>query len=272
MWMKSLVCLLSIILLSLSPASLNRSGITLCVVLSVQADAFTADPFGNLYVIRGNTLRKFSEKGIILSEFTDPSVLHFSSADASDPFKILLFSKESAEIKRVDNELTQQGSTLQLNNLGLFSPWFACNSYENGCWIFDQMLFELVRINHLGTIDQRTGSLLSFSENPVTIREIFEHDLYLYAVIENYGLWKFDRYGNLAGKIPLPDGFGACWISNQKIIFNQNGNLVIFNPARNMEKTAELPIKNYSAIRIISNKLLMYIPDTLSVYNLKTLL
>ncbi len=264
--MKSFICLVNAVWLIMCPLRVMQDDLTLALRIPLNFDFIAADHLGNLYTIRGNTLSKYNDKGVKTAEFTDRTVISLSSADVSDPLKILLFSKETSEIKRVDNQLSPQGNTLNLHNLGLFAPTLVCNSYENGCWVLDQTLFELVRVNHQGIIDQRTGSLLNLSTNPPLISRIIEHDRFLYAIIRNYGVWKFDRYGNFAGRIPLPPDFTDCWILQNRMAYTQNNNLVFFDPARNVGRTVEIPVKNPSSVQLDANKLLISTPDTLLVY------
>lgn len=267
MWMKSLICLVNAACLILCPKSLVQDDLTFVLRIPLKSDFVTADPFGNLYSIRENTVSKFNEKGVKTAEFTDRSILRFSSADVSDPLKILLFSKESGEIKRVDNQLSLQGNTLNLHNHGLVSPTLACNSYENGCWVFDQTLFEFIRFNHQGNIDQRTGSLLNLTHHPPVITQLAEHDRFLYATIQNFGVWKFDRYGNFAGRIQLAPGFINCWILQNRMAYTLNDSLIFYDPARNVTRGIEIPVKNPAAIQLEGNKLLISVPDTLFVYH-----
>lgn len=267
MWMKSFVCLVSSLWLMVFPPGLEQGDLTLTLRIPLKSDFVSADQFGNLYSIKGNTLSKFNDKGVKTAEFTDHSINHFSSVDVSDPLKILLFSKETAEIKRVDNQLSPQWNTQNLHNLGLITPILVCNSYENGCWVFDQTLFELIRLNHQGNIDQRTGSLLGISSEPQNIIRIAEHDHFLYAIIQNNGVWKFDRYGNFAGKIPLPPQYTDCWIHQNLMIYTLNDSLIFHDPARNISRSIEIPVKNPATIHLDGNKLLISVPDTLLVYH-----
>lgn len=254
MWTKSLACFLSAAACWLMPASLVPPEFSLLRSFPVNAEIITIDNLGNVFALNRNTIRKYSPEGQLLEEFTNNAVDSYTNIDASDPFKILLFSKSSAEISRVDNKLTPQGNTTSLSRIDLVAPTLACNSYEGGCWIWDNSLAEIVRINQNSTIEQRTGNLTSVLGFTPAFHHILEKDFLLYASDEKEGILIFDRYGNFVKKIPLA-GIADFQVINSKILYPSNDSLFTFDPASFLETSVNLPMKKSPRI-IVHNKLL----------------
>ena len=104
------------------------------------AKFITTDPIGNIYVIADNQLLKFNPTGKPLQNFSDSRNGELRSADASNPMKVLLFYPDMARIITLGTQFSPQ-STIELRNLGILQPSIACNSINEGFWIYDQQDF-----------------------------------------------------------------------------------------------------------------------------------
>jgi hypothetical protein len=267
MWMKLKLSCFSIVILLLFADWARTPGFSLILAFPAKSDLISLDLFGNMYSLKGNTVVKYNLSGEKSAEYTKTNVASFTSLDVSDPLKILLFSKFPPEIFRTDNNLTPQGNPLDLTGFGLPSPTLACNSFENGCWIYDEQLHELIRINNQGIIDQRSGNLEITDDAVPSVSGIFEKDFTLYVVMPTFGLWQFDRYGSLSGKIPLGP-LDDAKMFNDKIIYRKSDRLFSYNLNTRNEISAQLPLKNPLNMDISGNRILLQTNDSLFLFNI----
>jgi hypothetical protein len=226
---------------------------------------FTTDHLGNVYAIHHNNIRKYDAAGLLLAEFSMKRFDRINSADPADPMKILLFCKSSAETIRLDNKLAVQGEPLSLYDAGLITPELVCSSYENGMWVFDRSLNELVRINPTGLIDQRSANLNEIAIPNLNFATILESDFLLYASSPAHGILVFDRYANYLRTIPIT-GIETLQVVSGKIFYTEASQLITFD-TKTLEKTRiPLPEKNCKHAMIQGNLLFLHHTDTISIY------
>ncbi len=263
--MKSFQCLTNLALWALLTAGLSFNGFTPVRTIHGKADKITTDNLGNLYVIKGNTVQKYNGEGSFLAEYTRKSIDRFTDIDASDPLKVLLFSKSSAEIIRLDNQLALQGNPTILFNAGCISPALACNSYDNGCWVWEMSVNEIVRVNHQGIIDQRTENLSTLIAPEYNLSHLLEKDFLLYAADPMNGIFIFDRYGNWVRSIPVKNVSSFQLSGNHLICFLQD-HLVLYDIRTLQENTITLPEKNPVNARIEGKNVYIHQNDSITLY------
>ena len=119
--------------------------------------------------------------------------------DASNPFKILVFSAPFQKIYYLNHRLAPLSEECLLSDLGLGEVTCACASKQGGFWVFDRWNGVLVRFD--GQF-QRISSSENFSllglqqAEPVKIREVGNQ---LYVCCRESGGYRFDLFGNYIG-------------------------------------------------------------------------
>ena len=139
------------------------------------AKYITTDPIGNIYVIADNQLLKFSPSGKPLQNFSDSRNGELRSADASNPMKVLLFYPDMARIITLGTQFSPQ-STIELRNLGILQPSIACNSINEGFWIYDQQDFQLKKLSLDLQIAFQSGNLLQVTGKRIAPKMIAEYN------------------------------------------------------------------------------------------------
>lgn len=263
-WIK-LCCLVML------AAAATFAGLTPVKTLQIKSDIISSDNLGNLYAIEGNTIRKYTRNGELYAEYTNTRIDKFNSLDASNPLKILLFSKSSAEIIRLDNKLAQQGSTSVLYHADLVSPAMTCNSYDNGVWIWDNALNEIVRLNQNAAIDYRTGNLINITGDNPEIKMIREKDFLLYVAAPSHGLLIFDRHANYVRSVPLKD-INLFQLGNNRIIYMNNGKLKSYNMKTFQETSLDLPVKSCINAIVEGKHMFIQHTDSISIFVSNTML
>ena len=123
----------------------------------------TSDKLGNSYVVVENQLLQFDSKGKPLANYSENDLGELRYVDASNPMKILLFYPDFARLIILDSKLSPQ-SSINLRDLKINQPLTACNSSENGYWVYDReddflkkIDFNLKEIQRSGNLTQITG-------------------------------------------------------------------------------------------------------------------
>ena len=75
--------------------------------IKIEIDQLQTDVLENIYVLTGNTLRKFSAEGKELCHFTNNSLGIPTSFDCSDPLNIQVFYPDQNRIVYVDQTRTK---------------------------------------------------------------------------------------------------------------------------------------------------------------------
>ncbi len=237
--------------------------------INIKADYITTDNLGNFYSVFSNTIKKYNATGSLIGEFTFKRFDRFDDTDPSDPLKILLFSKTYGEIIRLDSKLSLLGEPLSLMNIGILSPATVCNSWDNGIWVYDMSLNEILRINNNGVIDQRSGGLdqiMPAGSNPAMIREL---DFMIYISIPRQGIFIFDRYANFIIKLPLED-IGRFQIAASRVLYVKNNDLIAYDTKTFLQNSIPLPVNNPLSAALQVNNLYIHHSDTISIYSINT--
>ena len=129
--------------------------------------------------------------------------------DASNPFKILVFSAPFQKIYYLNHRLAPLSEEWLLSDLGLGEVTCACASKQGGFWVFDRWNRVLVRFD--GQMQRVVSSehfgLLGLSEaEPSKIREVGNQ---LYVCCGESGGYRFDLFGSFIGPDPAmrPEDF-----------------------------------------------------------------
>ena len=129
--------------------------------------------------------------------------------DASNPFKILVFSAPFQKIYYLNHRLAPLSEECLLSDLGLGEVTCACASKQGGFWVFDRWNGVLIRFDGQmqRVVSSESFSLLGLQQaKPVKIREVGNQ---LYVCCREQGGYRFDLFGNYIGPDPAmrPEDF-----------------------------------------------------------------
>ncbi|MCL2131902.1 MAG: hypothetical protein FWH36_05565 [Lentimicrobiaceae bacterium] len=197
------LCLLCCVLF-LTSAAQNAPKYELLTELEQKADFITADKLGNLYLCDGNILYKYSTNGELLYTYSAFSKGKISGLDVSNPLKILVFSKDFMQLMFLDQKLAPIQTVSSLSDLNLYVPACICSSYDNGFWVYDEVLNQLFRYDANRKMVNKSRLLNQIWDEKVSPVGIKETESGLLAVndTEN-GLLIFDRFGTYLKTIPI---------------------------------------------------------------------
>ena len=184
------------------------------------------DQYGFIYNIEKDNLIKYDSKGNILFEYSNKLLGDITQIDISNPLRPLLFYKNQGVILALDNTMSQQKSQISLNELGLYQTNYISNSnFDNGIWLYDFDVNEIIKINHYSEIGYKSGNLSVLIPNmDIPILKLKEKNRLLYATTREK-IFVFDQFGSLLNVINLCAKNGL--IIKEKYILAYDGNFIM---------------------------------------------
>ena len=158
--------------------------------------SFSIDVNGDYFLISGNSLFKLNTKDNTAIEYSNKMYGNISSVDVSNPFKILVFHKETGIINFLDNHLKELQSPISLHHQGLQNVELACNGSDNSFWIFNNDTYQISKLDYkLNTITS-TADLSSLYQTALIPKSIVERGGKLFFYVPDFGLLIFYNSGN----------------------------------------------------------------------------
>src|SRR5688500_1993390 len=79
------------------------------LVIREHHDAFTTDPLGNIYLVKGAEVVKYNASGIRTARYSNLQLGDVATIDAMNPLKILLHYRDFQQLVFLDNQLSPNG-------------------------------------------------------------------------------------------------------------------------------------------------------------------
>jgi len=228
--------------------------------LEQKADFITLDKLGNLYLCDGSILYKYSQTGNLLFTYSAFSKGKISGFDVSNPLKIVVFSKDFMQIAFLDQKLTPLQTISSLSDLNLYAPACVCSSYDNGFWIYDEILNQLFRIDanrRMSNKSQILGQIWDKKGLPVGIKET-ESGFLIVNDAAN-GLLIFDRFATYLKTIPV--FANRLFFSGDMVLYTEENTFKAFNISNLYENTYPLPQSDALQVCIENKKLFLLTKD-----------
>ena len=193
---------LSILLLVFFKLSIGQLEITSKITLKDEFSEIEVDHYGYIYVIKDDNLLKLDDTQSIIYSYSNKLFGEISQLDISNPLRPLIFYKDQGIITVLDNTLSQQKYVISLNEIGLYqSKCIANSNFDNGIWLYDIDINEIVKIDHLSNIIYRSGNLsVILNEMNSPVIKLYEKNKKLYAITTNK-IFTLDQFGSLISSI-----------------------------------------------------------------------
>ena len=212
------------------------------------------DQYGYFYVIDQDNLIKYDSEGHTLYHYSNKLLGNIDQIDISNPLRPLLFYKDQGLIIVLDNTLSQQKEPISLNELGLYQTSCIANSnFDNGIWLYDIDVNEIIKINHLSLVNYRSGNLSVLIPNmEFPILNLKEKNRKLYVVTRNK-IFVMDQFGSLLSVITLSAEKGL--IIKEKNIITYDGNAICQFDFLDFKIDTLLKTKEYFKIMKLENNI-----------------
>ena len=184
------------------------------------------DQYGFVYHINKDNLIKYSPLGEVIYNYSNKLLGNITQLDISNPLRPLLFYKDQGIILALDNTLSLQKSEISLNELELYQTNCISNSnFDNGIWLYDLDVNEIIKINYLSEITFKSGNLSVILPNmQFPVLKLQEKNKKLYGVTSNQ-IIVLDQYGSLLNTINLKASNGL--IIKEECLIGYDGNFIM---------------------------------------------
>lgn len=212
-------------------------------------DFFDLDILGQLYFVKGSELKKYSQDGILLQNYSNLYLGDITLIDVSDPMNLLLYYQDVNQIVMLDNQLSIKNSPIDLNDLGYGQANMVCLSYSNGFWIYDPISQSLIRFNNLLEESDNSGNLKNITGYQIHPVQLIERDNQLILRDKQFGIFVFDRFGNYIKRIPFND-IDDIYIRSGVWQMLKNDTSLFFNPINLQIDTIPIRHQNINEFRL----------------------
>lgn len=227
--------------------------------------SIVTDNLSNVYLIDRDKFTKYDVKLNFMKEFSNKNFGAITSADVTNPLRILLYYRDFGRVVFLDNTLSQNGEPIALEKLGYPLAILAATSYDNGIWIYDQPTFELIRFDQNLQITSRTGNLSQILGIELRPDFLLEKDNQVF-LKHLTGIMVFDVFGTYIKTIPI-ENISSFQVADDNIIYFSDGQLHTWNIKTAEESTYEEPVTDVGlGMRIERDAIFVHDTSGVQVY------
>ena len=239
--------------------------------ISLVADYITSDELGYIFVVKDNQLAKYHPEGKKMYTYSNLYAGDITYVDTHDPLKILLYYEAFGRVEFLDHTLSLTTSTIELYKINLELANLVCASYQGAFWVYNPVNFELVRVNSLLEITEKTGNLQQAIGVAVEPNYMLERDNFLYVNDPATGILIFDKYGSYYKTIPVK-GLSSFQVFEGRIIYFIGDEISIYDTRLNELNSTSLPWKDARSVSVSLSlkpqRLYMLSDEALFFYNI----
>ncbi len=228
------------------------------------SNLFTTDNLNNSYLVNGEELIKYNQLGKQLLKYSNKRYGNITTIDATNALKVLLYYKDFQQLVFLDNQLSQNGDMISLENLGYEQTDLVCSSFNNSFWIYNKQTVELVRFNENSQQIAKTGNLKQLLQAELKPDFMIEHNSYLYLNCPDIGIYVFDMYGTFNKIISLKK-LPAFQVNDKIIYFYKDGKLCSYDTKAFEEKCISYNDTLLKSVRIEKDRLFLQYNDSVKV-------
>ena len=251
---KLTIIINALLLLGISNNALSQQSSKYKLLEVPKNNQIEIDQYGYFYIIDQDNLIKYDSEGHTLYHYSNKLLGNIDQIDISNPLRPLLFYKDQGLIIVLDNTLSQQKEPISLNELGLYQTSCIANSnFDNGIWLYDIDVNEIIKINQLSQVNYRSGNLSVLIPNmEFPILNLKEKNRKLYVVTRNK-IFVMDQFGSLLSVITLSAEKGL--IIKEKNIITYDGNAICQFDILDFKIDTLLKTKEYFKIMKLENNI-----------------
>ena len=225
---------------------------------------FTSDNLSNSYFIKGEEIIKFNPAGKQLVKYSNKRFGKVTCIDATNALKVLLYYKDFQQLVFLDNQLSQNGEAISLENLGYEQTDLVCSSFNNSFWIYNKQGNELLRFNENSKQIAKTGNLKQLLQADLKPDFMIEHNSFLYLNCPAIGIYVFDMYGTFNKIISLKN-LPAFLVSDNIIYYYKDTKLCSYDTKAFEEKCISYNDTLLKNIRLEKDRLFLQYKDSVKV-------
>ncbi len=168
-----------------------------------KTDLISSDPLGQFYLVRENTLVKYSAVGDSVYSWSDPQSGRISLIDTGDPMRLLVYQKDFNLLRFLNNRLAPISGPIRLDDLGITNPLALALARQGGFWVVDGTTFRLKYIDNQYDTKVESEPLNLATANDRIPYRLTESGDQVFLLIPGREIQVFDLFANLIKRIPL---------------------------------------------------------------------
>jgi hypothetical protein len=244
------------------------SQITLKVVstfsVNNSVEFFEVDQIGNIYCVNKNEIIKIDSKGKQLYRYSNMTYGNITELEVNNSLRPLVFYKEQSKIVVLDNTLSAQDNSINLDELNLYNTLTIANSnLDNGVWLYDLDFKQIVKVNTKLEVILESGNLaVLLNKENLQPNCLLEKNGRLYMSTKNDGVLIFDPYCSYLQSLDIQDA-KDLQINEEYIIVCNENNLCSYNSISHKETHLNFP-KKYLRVKKYKNSFIALNEDAVS--------
>lgn len=234
------------------------SNYTLINEIEIDAKLITVDNLNQIYALNAdNEIIKFNSNGEEVFRFNNNRLGDLTHIDASNPFNLLLYYADFSNILILDRTLN---STVQLNLFELnFTKVSAVGlANDNNVWIFDDLNFQLKKIDRKGAMIAASDNLNFALNKPIRPNFLLEREQKVFLNDPEIGILIFDFFGQFE-KILEFKNLNKFQVIGEQLLYVEQDKLHSFNLKSLLTKSIKLPKKMEENDNILVQKNRLYL-------------
>lgn len=161
-----------------------------------------SDKLQRVYIVsKDNSVNILDNQHQIAFRYSNRRMGKITHIDASNPIKVLLYSRDFGRVVLVDNTLAEVQEFV-LSDFGFSDISVISQSNDNGFWLYDPLRFRLIKINQEGKTMITSSNLTDYGLQSPDILNIIESGNKVLLYEEGSGFILFDNFGQYIKKIP----------------------------------------------------------------------
>ena len=200
------------------------------LLFQIRTDAvnFTTDKVQQIYLISPtNEVIKYTSEGKEQFRYNNNLLGKLHILDTTNPFSLLLFYSDFQTLVTLDRTLSETG---QLNFFDVNSNFIktVATSNDNQIWIYDDVSFQLKKINAQGGLITESAAFNQLFPEPPYISKMIARNNELYLGDKEQGIFIFDRFGQFVKRLDIK-GIRFFQVIDDQLVALIDQDLVIFD-------------------------------------------
>ena len=239
---------------------------TLIKDFDTEARLISMDQLGNFYLVVKNNVIKYDRNGKLINQYSNQRYGTIQSVDATDPYKIVVFYEDFRVIVILDNQLSENGSPLDMQFSDFDQPVLACRAYNTGVWMFDQLLYKLYRLTLSMEVVHNTGNLTQMLGYQLQPNFMIEYNNTLYLNNPKTGILVFDQFGTYTQNIAIKH-LDHFQVTEKAIFYVQDERIMKYHFKSLEIESLELPVSDIKGLSVDKNRLYIITNGKLMIFD-----
>ena len=264
--MRVLIKIIFPLFILFGPVLYSQGTYKLIKEFDTEARLISVDQLGNFYLVVKNNIIKYDRNGKLINQYSNQRYGTIQSVDATDPYKIVVFYEDFRVIVILDNQLSENGSPLDMQFSDFDQPILACRAYNTGVWMFDQLLYKLYRLTLSLEVVHNTGNLTQLLGYKLQPNFMMEYNNTLYLNNPNTGILVFDQFGTYTQNIAIKN-LDRFQVTEKAIFFIQDERIFKYHFKTLEIESLELPVNDIRALSVDKNRLFIITKGKLKIFD-----